>query len=111
MTSAPPRGVVGLLTAQALAFGVTLALLVIPANALFLDAYGSEWLPATYIARMALPASSSISAGLIAPSIIPISCAPMLLLKNGNGWNSMRRMSPANFCGNCEIMACASLLS
>jgi hypothetical protein len=38
------------LTAQALAFGVTLALLLVPANALFLDEYGSEWLPATYIA-------------------------------------------------------------
>lgn len=50
MSGTPPRGVVGLLTAQALAFGVTLALLIIPANALFLDAYGSEWLPATYIA-------------------------------------------------------------
>ncbi len=50
MSETPPRGVVGLLTAQALAFGVTLALLIIPANALFLDAYGSEWLPATYIA-------------------------------------------------------------
>ena len=50
MSDPPPRGVVGLLTAQALAFGVTLALLIIPANALFLDAYGSEWLPATYIA-------------------------------------------------------------
>lgn len=50
MSSAPPRGAVGLLTAQALAFGVTLALLTIPANALFLDAYGSELLPATYIA-------------------------------------------------------------
>jgi hypothetical protein len=45
-----PRGVVGLLTGQAFAFGVTLALLIIPANALFLDEYGSEWLPATYIA-------------------------------------------------------------
>ena len=50
MSGTSPRGVVGLLTAQALAFGVTLALLIIPANALFLDAYGSEWLPATYIA-------------------------------------------------------------
>ena len=50
MNSTPPRSVVGLLTAQALAFGVTLALLIIPANSLFLDAYGSEWLPATYIA-------------------------------------------------------------
>ena len=50
VNSTPPRGVVGLLTAQALAFGVTLALLLVPANSLFLDAYGSEWLPATYIA-------------------------------------------------------------
>ena len=50
MNAASSRGVVGLLTAQALAFGVTLALLVVPANSLFLDAYGSEWLPATYIA-------------------------------------------------------------
>ena len=60
MTSAPPRGVVGLLTAQALAFGVTLALLVIPANALFLDAYGSEWLPATYIATAVVGSLASI---------------------------------------------------
>ena len=50
MSDTPARGVVGLLTAQAVAFGVTLALLIIPANALFLDEYGSEWLPATYIA-------------------------------------------------------------
>ncbi|HUP33074.1 MAG TPA: hypothetical protein VM184_08595 [Gaiellaceae bacterium] len=50
MNGAPPRGAVRLLTAQAFAFGVTLALLVVPANSLFLDAYGSEWLPATYIA-------------------------------------------------------------
>ncbi len=50
MSSAPTRGVVGLLTAQAFAFGVTLALLIIPANSLFLDEYGSEWLPLTYIA-------------------------------------------------------------
>ena len=50
MSAAPPRGVIAFLTAQALAFGVTLALLIVPANALFLDEYGSEWLPATYIA-------------------------------------------------------------
>jgi hypothetical protein len=59
MSSAPPRGVVGLLTAQALAFGVTLALLTIPANSLFLDAYGSEWLPATYIAIAAVGSGAS----------------------------------------------------
>ena len=50
MNEAPPRGVVGLLTAQAFAFGVTLALLLVPANSIFLDAYGSKWLPVTYIA-------------------------------------------------------------
>lgn len=50
MRAAPTGVVVRLLTAQALAFGVALALLIIPANALFLDAYGSKWLPATYIA-------------------------------------------------------------
>ena len=50
MSNTPERGVIALLTAQALAFGVMLALVVIPANALFLDAYGAKWLPATYIA-------------------------------------------------------------
>ena len=50
MTDPQERGVIGLLTAQALAFGISLALLVVPANALFLDAYGSKWLPVTYIA-------------------------------------------------------------
>ena len=50
MSDRPPRWVVPLLTGQAVAFGVTLALLIVPANAIFLDAYGSEWLPATYIA-------------------------------------------------------------
>jgi hypothetical protein len=44
------HAVIRLLTAQALVFGVTLALLVVPANSLFLNAYGSKWLPATYIA-------------------------------------------------------------
>jgi hypothetical protein len=49
VSNTPQRGVIALLTAQALAFGVMLALVVIPANALFLDAYGAKWLPATYI--------------------------------------------------------------
>jgi hypothetical protein len=60
MSDTPPRGVVGLLTAQALAFGVTLALLIVPANALFLDAYGSEWLPATYIAIAVFGSGASV---------------------------------------------------
>jgi hypothetical protein len=63
MNRAPPPGVVGLLTAQALAFGVTLALLLVPANSLFLDAYGSQWLPVTYIATAVL---GSAAAALIA---------------------------------------------
>ena len=50
MSNTPQRGVIALLTAQALAFGVMLALVVVPANAIFLDAYGAKWLPATYIA-------------------------------------------------------------
>jgi hypothetical protein len=50
VSTTPERGVIALLTAQALAFGVMLALVVIPANTLFLDAYGAKWLPATYIA-------------------------------------------------------------
>lgn len=48
--AATTKAAVRLLTAQAVAFGVTMALLIIPANALFLDTYGAEWLPATYIA-------------------------------------------------------------
>ena len=49
MSNTPERGVIALLAAQALAFGVMLALVVIPANAIFLDAYGAKWLPATYV--------------------------------------------------------------
>ena len=49
MSATPERGVIALLIAQALAFGVMLALVVVPANAIFLDAYGAKWLPATYI--------------------------------------------------------------
>ncbi len=54
MSTPSLRGVVGLLTAEAFAFGVTLALLIVPANALFLDAYGAQWLPVTYIAIAAI---------------------------------------------------------
>lgn len=50
MRGTPERAIIALLTAQAVAFGVMLALVVIPANTLFLDAYGAKWLPATYIA-------------------------------------------------------------
>jgi hypothetical protein len=43
-------GVVGLLAGQAFAFGLSESLLLISANAIFLEAYGSKWLPLTYIA-------------------------------------------------------------
>ena len=46
----PGRGAVAWLTAQSLVFGAMAALLGIVANAMFLDAYGSAWLPVTYIA-------------------------------------------------------------
>ena len=59
MSPTPDRGVIALLTAQALAFGVMLALVVIPANALFLDAYGAKWLPATYIGVAVVGAGAS----------------------------------------------------
>ena len=39
---------------------MTLALLIIPANALFLDEYGSEWLPATYIAIAVFGSGASV---------------------------------------------------
>ena len=44
------RAAVRWLTAQSLVFGAMAALLGIVANAMFLDAYGSAWLPVTYIA-------------------------------------------------------------
>ena len=59
MKDRPPRWVVPLLTGQAVAFGVTLALLIVPANSIFLDAYGSEWLPATYIAVAVVGSAAS----------------------------------------------------
>ena len=51
MTGTPgsARAAVDWLTAQSVVFGVMAALLGIVANAMFLDAYGSAWLPVTYI--------------------------------------------------------------
>jgi hypothetical protein len=43
------RRVVALLGGQAFAFGLSESLLLISANAIFLDAYGSKWLPLTYV--------------------------------------------------------------
>ena len=52
MTGPSPRAgsVVTWLVAQSFVFGLVAALLGIVANAIFLDAYGAAWLPATYIA-------------------------------------------------------------
>lgn len=52
MTGSPPStgGAVNWLTAQSVVFGAMAALLGIVANAMFLDTYGSGWLPATYVA-------------------------------------------------------------
>ena len=49
MTEPAPRRVVALLAGQAFAFGLSESLLLIVANAIFLDAYGSKWLPLTYV--------------------------------------------------------------
>ena len=57
------RGAVAWLTGQSLVFGAMAALLGIVANAMFLDAYGSAWLPATYIA---IGAAGIVVSGAIA---------------------------------------------
>jgi hypothetical protein len=49
VTQSAPRRVVALLASQAFAFGLSESLLLIVANAIFLDAYGSKWLPLTYV--------------------------------------------------------------
>lgn len=96
-----PRGVIALLTAQAFAFGVMLALLVIPANTVFLDAYGAKWLPATYIAiavvgtgASALIARAARRARLVRVATVSLSAvallyaASWLILVAGEVWVS-----------------------
>ena len=60
MTVERTRATVLLLAAQAVWFGVTAALLVIPANGIFLTAYGAEWLPLTYVGIALLGTAASI---------------------------------------------------
>ncbi len=99
--STPERGVIALLTAQALAFGVMLALVVVPANAIFLDAYGPKWLPATYlgIAVFGTGASALIAraarrtrlfrvAAVSLSSIAVLYAASWLILVAGGVWVS-----------------------
>ena len=60
MTIDRARATVLLLAAQAVGLGVSAALLVIPANGIFLAAYGAEWLPLTYVGIAALGSSASV---------------------------------------------------
>ena len=61
-TQRSAHGAVRWLTAQAVLFGVVAALLGVVANAMFLEAYGAEWLPLTYILIGA--AGALVSAGV-----------------------------------------------
>ena len=71
------QGAVWWLTAQTLAFGFTAALVGVVANAMFLDAYGSGWLPVTYI--VVGGAGVAVSAGIASASrrfdLVPIAVA------------------------------------
>ena len=70
----PGHGAVPWLTAQSVVFGVMAALLGIVANAIFLDAYGSGWLPATYIAIGAagVVVSGAVARAARAAELVPI---------------------------------------
>ena len=82
MRGTPERAIVALLTAQAIAFGVMLALVVIPANTLFLDAYGAKWLPATYIAIAVFgtPASALIARAARRTTLVRVATASLSAL-------------------------------
>ena len=74
------------LSAQTAVFGIVAALLGIVANAMFLDAYGSQWLPVTYIliglAGLALSgavARSAQSVDLLRLAIAVLGMAAVLL--------------------------------
>ncbi len=68
------HGAVPWLMAQSIVFGVMAALLGIVANALFLDAYGSGWLPATYVAIgvAGIVVSGAVARAARAADLIPI---------------------------------------
>jgi hypothetical protein len=73
-------GAVHWLTAQAAVFGVMAALLGIVANAIFLDAYGSEWLPATYIA---IGVAGIVLSGAVARTAQTVGYLPIALAMLG----------------------------
>ena len=95
------RGVVLLLIAQAVAFGMTSALLLVPANAIFLDVYGSSWLPATYvaIAAVGIPMSAGVAqavrrfsffavAAVVLSAFAALFFSSWLVLMAGGSWIS-----------------------
>lgn len=95
------RSVVLLLTAQAFAFGVTMALLLVPANALFLDEYASTWLPATYIAIavIGIPTSAAVASAVRRFALVAVAAGVLgafaavffgswLVLMAGGSWIS-----------------------
>lgn len=61
MTTTQTRGTILLLTAQALFFGFAGIFLVVPANGIFLAAYGARWLPLTYIGIAVLGSLASVA--------------------------------------------------
>ncbi|MET1232910.1 MAG: hypothetical protein ABWY52_08695, partial [Candidatus Limnocylindrales bacterium] len=65
------------LTAQAVVFGIMAALLGIVANAMFLDTYGSEWLPVTYIAigLAGVLISGAVARSARSAELVPIALA------------------------------------
>jgi hypothetical protein len=80
--SSSGQGAVSWLMAQALVFGAMAALLGIVANAMFLDAYGSAWLPATYIA---IGAAGIVVSGAVARSAQRIDPLAIALVVLGGG--------------------------
>lgn len=61
MTTTQTRGTLLLLTAQALFFGFAGIFLVVPANGIFLGAYGARWLPLTYIGIAVVGSAASVA--------------------------------------------------
>ena len=64
MSGNPPpsgHGAVRWLVAQSVAFGIVAALLGVVANTMFLEAYGAQWLPVTYIVIGAAGAAVSVA--------------------------------------------------
>ncbi len=77
MPAAAPRPAVRWLLAQSVAFGVTIAILGVVGFALFLDEYGAEWLPLTYlfIAGAGVIVSGSVAKSVRRWSLVRVATA------------------------------------